>query len=158
MSGNASNRPLGERFSHVYLRENTAPLQDSKRARRRVASVVGSMKDLDGGFASFLSGELGIDVKWGSVGVRWIETIDSFALHDFLDLFTVASRYLKTKPSRNMYNSSAQSELVQEANRIFAEENLRYEIDPAGGVHFRVTASLEISSAQHCSRSIWAAI
>jgi hypothetical protein len=140
MSSNAPERPHGQRFSHVYLRENAAPLQDSSRARRRVASLVNSIKDLEGAFAAYLTGELGIDVKWGSVGVRWIETIDSFALRDFLDFFTIAGRYLTHKSRRGMYNPSAQSVLIKEANRIFAEENLRYEIDPAGGVHFKVDA------------------
>src|SRR6267378_1055621 len=138
MSGDAPARPHGQRFSLVYLR-NADLLQDSPRARRRVASLLGSIKDFED-LPGYLVRELGIDVTSGIAGIDWPNTLRSFALRDFLDLFTVACRYLENKrrSPRGMYNPSAKEHLVNEITRIFAEENLRYEIDAAGGVHFKV--------------------
>jgi hypothetical protein len=139
MSTDTSDRPHGQRFSHIYLRESV-PLQDSARARRRVASLLDSIKDLEGSFATFLTAELGVDVRWGATGVNWPGTMERFSLRDFLDLFTVAHRFLVRKKSQAMYDPSANKTLITAANRIFAEENLRYEMDSAGGIHFKVDA------------------
>jgi hypothetical protein len=45
-----------------------------------------------------------------------------------------------------MYNPSANETLIAEANRIFVEENLRYEMDPAGGAHFKVDAQFALTT------------
>jgi hypothetical protein len=50
---------VGQRFSHVYARP-TQPLQDSQRARRRVAALIGSMRDLEG-LSEDVIGELGVE-------------------------------------------------------------------------------------------------
>ena len=140
MSSNVPERPHGQRFSHVYLRP-TQLLQDAKRAHRRVAALIGSMKDLDGLSTDFI-GELGVDPVWGHSSVNWPKTLDHLSTQDFLDLFTVACRFLakKKRSSRVMYNPSAKELFVLESNRILAEENLCYEIDSEGGAHFKVDA------------------
>jgi hypothetical protein len=50
---------VGQRFSHVYSRP-TQPLQDSQRVRRRVAALIGSMRDLEG-LSEDVIGELGVE-------------------------------------------------------------------------------------------------
>ena len=50
---------MGQRFSHVYSRP-TQPLQDSQRVRRRVAPLIGSMRDLEG-LSEDVIGELGVE-------------------------------------------------------------------------------------------------
>lgn len=130
------SRPIGKRFSHVYLQGGDL-LQDSKRARRRVAALFSANKDLDG-FSSYLTAEVGIDVRFGASGVNWPLTIDGMAPRDFFDTITVAYKYLTIKKKGSMYISTANQLLVQSCSRIFAEENLCYEIDAAGGVHFKV--------------------
>src|SRR5262245_34138080 len=88
MAIESTDRPVGQRFSHVYLRP-TELLQDSLRARRRLAALLFSMKDTDG-LGSQLVAELGVDVVWGYQTVLWKETIARFEAHDFLDLITLA--------------------------------------------------------------------
>jgi hypothetical protein len=140
MSGDVPARPHGQRFSHVYLQSSDL-LQDSDRARRRVAELMDSISDLDG-VSRAIVGELGVEPSYGFESINWPNTLRNFELKDFLDLFTVASRFLtrKRQSSRGSYNSSAQERLLSGANRIFAEERLCYEIDSGGGVHFRVDA------------------
>jgi hypothetical protein len=140
MSTGSQDRPHGQRFSHVYLRP-AALLQDSERARRRVAVLIDKIKDLEGLWTD-IEGELGVGVSFGFEHVNWTMTLKNFAAQDFLDLFTVACRFLtkKRQSARGMYNPSAVDLLIKESNRIFSEENLCYEVDSAGGVHFRVDA------------------
>lgn len=138
MSANASERLHGQRFSYLYLR-SAELLQDSPRARRRVAALLYSFKDFEG-LPGYLVGELGIEVIWGMATIDWPSTLKNYALPDFLDLFTVACRFLdnKRRSGRGMYKASAKEDFIREVTRIFTEENLRYEIDPYGGVHFKV--------------------
>jgi hypothetical protein len=140
MSNESQDRPHGQRFSHVYLRP-TELLQDSEPARRRVAALIGSIKDLEG-VSNDVIGELGVDPIYGFEQVNWRDTLKHYSTKTFLDFFTVACRFLvkKRQSSRGVYNPSAKEHFVSESNRIFTEENLRYEIDSAGGVHFRVDA------------------
>jgi hypothetical protein len=141
MSGDApATRPHGQRFSHVYLQSGDL-LQDSERARLRVAALMESIKDLEG-ISREIRGELGVEPSYGFESIHWPNTLKYFAPQDFLDLFTVACRFptKKKQSSRGLYNSSAKERLLSEANRIFVEERLCYEIDSGGGVHFRVDA------------------
>jgi hypothetical protein len=138
MSNDAPARPLGQRFSHVYLRPDQ-PLQDSQIARRRVAALIDSTKDMEG-FAQDVIGELGVDPTWYTSGVNWPDTVKRFSIGKFLDVFTVACRFLtkKRQSSRGVIDASAKERFISESSRIFAEENLCYEIDAGGGVHFKV--------------------
>src|ERR1700722_4332192 len=89
MSGDASaTRPLGKRFSHVYLQAGDL-LQDSERARRRIAELLESIKDLDG-VSRDIAGELGVEPTYGFNSIHWPDTMKYFALKDFLDFFKVA--------------------------------------------------------------------
>jgi hypothetical protein len=131
MSSNAPERPHGQRFSQVYLRPAEL-LSDSSRARRRVAALLDSMSELEG-ISSDIVGELGVDPIYGYDCVNWARTLERFSAQDFFDIFTIVCRYLLKK--RN-----SPERFVAKASRIFAEEDLRYEIDSGGGVHFRVDA------------------
>jgi hypothetical protein len=140
MSGDVPARPHGQRFSHVYLQSGNL-LQDSERARLRVAELMARIKDLEG-MSTEIRSELGVEPSYGFESINWPNTLKYFAPQDFLDLFTVACRFLtkKRRSSQGMYDPSAKEHLLSETNRIFVEERLCYEIDSGGGVHFRVDA------------------
>jgi hypothetical protein len=135
MADDASERPQGQRFSHVYLRSPDL-LQDSPRARRRVAALLDGITSsyLDG-ISIFINEEIGIDVIFGYDRVNWPRTIERLDRSDFLDLFTIVFRFLTRKGERALAQR-----FVKAADRIFREENLHYELDESGGVHFRVDA------------------
>jgi hypothetical protein len=115
-------------------------LQNSQRARRRVAALIDSTRSLEG-MASDIIGELGVEPHWGYEGVHWPNTLERFSTQDFLDLFTVACKFLdKQRRSGRGYDASAKERFLSEAKRIFAEEHLCYEIDSGGGVHFNIDA------------------
>ena len=69
MSSNSSDRPLGQRFSQLYLKSDNL-VQDSNRARRRVAALLTSLhrKDIEG-LEGALPHELGVDPVWDVAGV-----------------------------------------------------------------------------------------
>lgn len=131
MTGDAPGRPHGQRFSHVYMRPAEL-LRDSRRARRRVAALISETRELEGISRDIIK-ELGVDPIYGYDSVNWPKTLEVFSAQDFLDLFNVAYQYLVKKGYKP-------AKFISEANRIFAEENLRYEIDSGGGAHFKVDA------------------
>jgi len=142
----SSERPIGQRFSHVYLTRHDL-LQDSERARRRVAATLTARKDKDiEGLYGTLPHELGIDPVWGMSGVLWPETIKRFEARDFLDFITITFRFLTAKKAGSMYEPDANVRWLNGCRRIFAEESLSYDIDDHGGVHFKVDAEFAASS------------
>jgi hypothetical protein len=128
--------PIGARFSHVYL-ERGAPVEDSQRVRRRVAALIDTIRDLEG-FAGTVPGELGVDIIWSGMGPDWAHTLNRFSIRDFLDLVTVASRYLASKRRTGMFDTRAADLWIGTVRRIFEEENFGYTVDDAGGVHYRL--------------------
>lgn len=136
--------PLGQRFSHVYLRKDEF-LQDSPRARRRVAALIASTKDADG-LGGFLISELGIDVIYGMANLDWASTLGKYTTPDFLDVITLAYRFLNQKRGRAMHDPGANEKFLRTCRRIFAEEALSYVIDDAGGVHFKIDAEFASNS------------
>jgi hypothetical protein len=137
-------RPTGERFSHVYLRRDE-PLNDSPRARRRIAAWLGQSKDAASDNApdlgSFLIGELGVDPVY-QYGLDWKATFEKFGTPDFLDTITLTFRWFVQKRGRasGMYDPSSSEKFLTTCRRIFAEEALSYDLDDQGGVHFKVDA------------------
>jgi hypothetical protein len=146
MAGDTPERPQGQRFSHTYLRPQQL-LQDSQKARRRVAALLDALKDLKG-VSDDIASELGVDPIYGFESIVWSQTLKHFSTQEFLDFFTIAVRFLarKKRSSQGMYNPNANETFVSESNRIFSEENLCYQIDPLGGVHFRVDAAFAENS------------
>ncbi|MCA1476760.1 hypothetical protein [Bradyrhizobium sp. NBAIM08] len=141
MSG---TKPVGQRFSHVYLRKDEL-LQDSPRARRRIAAWLIECEDArskeGSDLGSFLVAELGVDVVY-QYGYDWKATLEGFGTVDFLDTISLIYRYFtqqRTSP-RGMRDPSANEKFLAICRRIFSEESLSYTIDDAGGVHFKVDA------------------
>jgi hypothetical protein len=75
-----ATKPSGQRFSHVYLQSGKL-LQDSERARKRLAALLDNIEDADG-LGSHLVGEIGVDVVWGAYGVEWSATVLGFEQRD----------------------------------------------------------------------------
>lgn len=128
----------GRRFSHNYLARGE-PTQDSARARYRVLRVfTGQGYDTSIGAAA-VERELGIKVPYGYSGRDWERFITCCELRDFLDLITVVAEHV----------SNALGEWIKPVRTIFFEENLRYEVDSLGGVHFAIDG--EFIHNQECS-------
>ncbi|SCB37736.1 hypothetical protein GA0061098_1007169 [Bradyrhizobium shewense] len=130
----------GQRFSHVYLRREEL-LQDSPRARRRVAAWIAAIPKDAEDLGTFLVAELGIDVVL-NYGVDWSTTLGRFSTADFLDSITLIYRHftLKRQSPVGMRNPRLNEYFLVTSRRIFSEERLSYRIDDRGGVHFVVDA------------------
>jgi hypothetical protein len=137
--------PRGARFSHVYL-ERGEPAQDSARMRRRIASLIGSFRDL-GELVMVVPREMGVDVPWGNAGANWARFLQDCALRDLLDLVTVAFKQLKLTQRTGCYEADAEVRWVLEVRRIFSEENVHYTVDDRGGVLFLIDDEFARNSA-----------
>src|SRR5262249_35712258 len=137
-------KPVGQRFSHVYLRKDDL-LQDSKRARRRIAAWLGECSDAatkeTSDLGNFLVAELGVDLVY-QYGWDWKATFEKFGTADFLDTLTLTYKYFtqKRSSSTGMRDPSSNTKFLAACRRIFEEESLSYVIDDACGVHFKVDA------------------
>lgn len=129
--------PVGQRFTHVYVRRGE-PVEDSPRMRRRLAALVQRIDDLRGGLATAIHQEIGIDVPSGGYGYYWDDFFEGCALCDLLDVTTVAYRLLRELERQRSYSSYNRELWLRETQRIFTEENLQYRVDAGGGVHFRL--------------------
>ncbi|MHC2578733.1 hypothetical protein ACVI1J_008973 [Bradyrhizobium diazoefficiens] len=138
-----SQPPLGQRFSHVYLQRDEL-LQDSARARRRLAAWLGSSSDAQD-LGEFLVAELGIDLVY-QYGWDWVASLAKLDTPDFLDSITLAFRHFTLKKRGGMRDPSSNEKFLEVCRRIFAEEALSYTIDDAGGVHFKVDAEFATST------------
>jgi hypothetical protein len=130
-----TNRPVGERFTHLYMRGE--PMQDSKRMRRRLTELVRTLPLDNWQYVTFLRAELGLDQPWTTSMRDLVEWIFDLASSDFLDFITVTYRYL------NNGQATSAARWRSEVDRIFREENVHYGLDERAGVHFRYDQQFE---------------
>lgn len=136
-----SERPAGQRFSQVYL-SSPDLLSDSKRMRRRLGELIGTTYLRD--FSGLVPYELGIsfDVDDAQYPSFWPTFCEKAQLRNVLDVITL--RYqnfgLSYYDSTGEMTEEAQKLFLNEARRIFREEQVHYVIDDKGGVHFSVDA------------------
>jgi hypothetical protein len=134
----------GERFSVLYVRPGD-PAPDSCRARHRVGSLF--REAIFGGhtqtLAAYLARHLGLDIPGeGKHPSCWYRFIRECPIADFLDIVTVVHRYLFWH-----VGDKAADAWRDALRQIFAQENLSYEIDDAGGVHPRVDREFQRNMA-----------
>jgi hypothetical protein len=121
----SNNPPRGERFSQVYLARGE-PVQDSARMRHRLGALIDSYPfDKTAGLGLYVQARLGIEADY--ISPQFLKTIE---LKDVLDIVTVAYDFLASKH----VNPTRWAAAVE---RIFKEENVHYQVDDEGGVHFR---------------------
>ncbi|MCZ8352458.1 MAG: hypothetical protein O9352_21380 [Rhizobium sp.] len=135
----ADENPVGQRYSHVYLRRGE-PVADSDRVRVRLSESCPTLT----GLSDYLTRELGVRVSHRYIGDHGASGVhNSFfksgEMRDLLDAITLIYNYVKLKG----YNSPAEHWL-KEVRRIFKEENLGYRVDEAGGVHFFLDQVFEL--------------
>jgi hypothetical protein len=134
----------GERFSVLYVRPGD-PAPDSGRARHRVGSLF--REAVFGGhterLGAYLARHLGLAIPGeGKHPSCWYRFIRECPVADFLDTVTVVHRYLFWHVGDQAANAWRDA-----VRQIFAQENLAYEIDDAGGVHPRVDGEFQRNMA-----------
>jgi hypothetical protein len=130
----------GDRFSVLYMQPGD-PAPDSARARHRVGSLFRDTvfnARLDQ-LAGYLVRTMGITLPENSrFPSCWHQYMRECKIADFIDTITVVYRYLFWHISEDTANWWR--DIVR---RIFAEENLAYEIDDVGGVHPRIDSEFQ---------------
>lgn len=125
--------PIGERFSHIYLRPGKLRT-DSRHARLRLGSIAREELGIGQGEMMLLvRRELGL--RGGYDEDKLLETCD---LQHFLDFVTVVAKYLS-----DLRQSQRCQFWLKEVGRILQEEALGYRVDHAGGIHYVVDAEFE---------------
>jgi hypothetical protein len=127
-------RPVGQRFSQIYL-EKGKILRDSLRFRNRLRALFDDidlkMKDLN--IAKEIERETGINVPFVGYGRDWRKFWTESDIRDVLDSITIIF---------NTINSSGYSyrakDWLDTISRFFVEENVGYSLDSGGGVHFAI--------------------
>jgi hypothetical protein len=124
------------RFSQLYI-EQGAPLEDSARARLRVAKLLGAITAGNARSVSDkIESELGVPV-----GIRYAEAWPIFfgkcLIRDLLDSITIVHRYLTPQ------NSASPARWLPGIRRIFEEEHMAYAVDANGVVHPLVDAEFQ---------------
>jgi hypothetical protein len=133
-----------ERFSILYVRPE-GPTPDSPRARHRVGVLFREtvFKNHSEQLACYLGQELGVPVPGdGRHSSDWQQFIRECRTPEFLDAITLVYRCL-------FYHASGETanQWRDVVKRIFAEENLAYEIDDVGGVHPAIDREFQRNSA-----------
>ena len=124
------------RYSQLYL-EREKPSQDSTRMRNRLYKLFEDLCPYNDWHTinAIMHRELGHNIQTSGT-MDYDYPFDQFfkecELRDLLDIPTIVAEYL----SSNSYNfKMTMPKFVSEANRIFREENVFYQIDEKGGVH-----------------------
>src|SRR5215211_4105741 len=134
----------GERFSALYVRP-ADPTPDSSRARHRVGVLFREtvFNNHTEQLARYLGQELGIPVPGdGRLSSDWQQFMRECRTPEFLDTVTLVYRCL-------FYHASGETanQWRDVVKKIFAEENLAYEIDEVGGVHPAIDREFQRNSA-----------
>jgi hypothetical protein len=133
-----------ERFSALYVRQEN-PTPDSSRARHRVGALFRDsvFKNHADELARYLDRELGMAVpNDGRHSSDWQQYIRECPTSQFLDTITLIYRHLFFHASEDTAN-----QWRDVVRRIFAEENLAYDIDDVGGVHPAVDQEFQRNGA-----------
>ncbi|MFT5343353.1 MAG: hypothetical protein ACI9BH_002572 [Paracoccaceae bacterium] len=136
--------PMGQLYSLVYLRTDEV-LKDDGRMRFRLRKVFSEFaplgRDRSTTFGAFVEAELGVRVlnKNGPIAyVHFDDITANFEIRDLLSMITLLFRFLPSNGS-----NSAAVKMLLTTRRIFAETQVGYTIDDAGGVHPAFDAAFE---------------
>jgi hypothetical protein len=122
----------GERFSLLYLQSGD-PVPDSAKARHRVGALFRERIFTDHAerLADYVGQQVGALVpNRGKYSSHWHEFVRECPTADFLDAIPIVYRYL-------FWHAGDQAAhwWREAVRKIFAEENLAYDIDDVGGIH-----------------------
>ncbi|MCF7779322.1 hypothetical protein GLP59_17080 [Sulfitobacter sp. M220] len=140
----------GMRFSHLYMSVGS-PIKDSTKTRYRIAKLLEAefpsqslaqkrrhAPDHAKNAQDLLENEVGRQFR-SNIGGRmypsWAAYTQRVTVPEFLDTVTVIVGYLRSCEAKNETN------FVKQAQRIFKEENMAYEVDDLGGIHPLVDAA-----------------
>jgi len=131
----------GQRFSQVYL-EKGAPVKDSQRMRNRVSAKSYELLNKDDfKLISLIESETGAKVPWVGSHHSLKSFFEKSDIRDFLDSITIIHQFYRANNNRNAMQWRAF------ISRVFKEENIGYQLDAQGGVHFFIDEEFEKNRA-----------
>lgn len=123
---------IGNRFSQVYLKQDT-PVVDSQRMRNRLSACYWDLLSSDSSdLVKMIHLETGAKVPFVVSSYSLTEFFETCETRDILDSITIIFRYYHA----GRLNSHKATQWHSFVSRVFREENLGYRLDALGGVHF----------------------
>lgn len=127
----------GQKFSQLYL-EKGAPAKDSNRARNRLLRFyTENFDDFTNTIVREIERETGAIVPM-VMGYNMSGFFRNCELRDLLDTITIIFQYCRS--NRLIKSANDWHEFV---SKVFREENLGYQLDSTGGVHYFVDEEFE---------------
>lgn len=133
-----TNRPLGERFTSIY-REQGPRVANSDRLRRRLAHKFHDALD-EYEVIKSIRAETGWSIASSGTAAWWLQFFQGLEQDEFLDFLTIAVHSLAVRGDPNDAIN-----LVKFVRRCLDEENISFEMDEAGGLHYRVDEAFQNS-------------
>lgn len=131
------SRPSGQRFTAVY-RERPSVTEDSARFRRRLSHKLAELVNWD--VILTLRSETGHYISADSTHTWWLKFIAELPRDELLDFITDTVRAFVNNDQRP--DATAFLKFTQ---RAMAEENIAFELDGSGGVHYRVDEAFQLT-------------
>lgn len=135
-----TDRPLGQKFSQVYL-DRGPPNKDGKKWRIRLAIYVQEILSDDRTLSSILGRELGVVIQKSFTIVgdvyRFDSAIVTAEIYSLLDICTEIFRRCDAWSELDAF------EWMQHFNKSCLEENVPYFMDEQGGVHPAVDSEFQ---------------
>ena len=114
------------RLSKLLTKDEYQPRKQKKNYARNTSTFVPDHSKIH----ALVEEEIGVQFNTalnGAMYTSWVLFLRKIPIHKVLDTITVAYR--------GMVEGGRQGDFISQANRIFREENIAYEIDEGGGVH-----------------------
>lgn len=122
----------GKRFSQVYLKSDS-PVKDSQRMRNRLSACYWELLSSDSSeLIKKIHLETGAKVPFVVSSYSLTQFFESCDIRDLLDSITIIFQYYHS----GRVNKHKAPHWHAFVSRVFKEENLGYQLDELGGVHF----------------------
>ena len=133
-----------KRFSLLYI-ERGKPGPDSDRFRKRLRTFYfEKLTSFEGDIIRGIHMELGATIPSGVMGYSIGMFFEEAPLRDILDSITIIYKVLEPRAyPRFSSPGSLQNEWLSFVRRVFKEENLHYQVDKTGVVHYLVDEEFE---------------
>lgn len=133
-------RPVGKRFTQVYVEPSLAANDSSKLRNRVSAYFTKELYRYGGDVRSNILSEVGCSMRGtGYAGTDVSTFLKEAGLNDFLDSLTVIAQSV---PSWDQtLRTAPRGAWIAFVNRAFSETNVSFELDDQAGVHPRIDAA-----------------
>lgn len=131
--------PKGRQFRLVYG-ERGEPLPDAARMRTRIGAVLDQLPDYGSEVAQAADRKLGEPIPGWTIVGSWRNALPKWRIDDVLSLVTIVFQAIRAAQLKDTHGKKWPDPalaFLREIQEIFDEENVHYQVDEQGGVHYK---------------------